>query len=349
MTTALDLLDDLDEVLGENAEATSIRGWLDSGIPELNRAMGGHYSRGFPMGRVMEVFGEESSGKTFIATMAMISAQAQEGIAFFADHERSFSPEFAESLGLNLNPSAFRHFKPMTVEESIDKLVQVARVVRKKLPMEVPCVWVIDSIASMIPAEVLYKKDGKGKRTEDIKSSEEYNMRDNMALAAATSKTFKLLKVIAEDYNFTVIMLNQTRTDPNVMFGNPLKTPGGKTPAFVADIRISLGKKLIKDKETKETTGFEVTAKAIKNKIYKPDCTGHWFVSYLLEGGTSIDQFATNVDYAVRKGALTKTGTRVEWRGKKMYESQLVEWLRTNEEDYQALLDLITKESESDA
>lgn len=341
MTSAMDLLDDLDDVLGENAGASLIRGWLDTGIPELNKSLCGKHEGGFPMGRVLEIFGQESSGKTFIATMAMISVQRMNGIAFFADHERSFEPNFAEHLGLDLDRSVFRHMKPKTLEDDIDALSMVARKVREKLPIEIPCVWVIDSIASMIPSEVLYKKDARGKATEDFKDSADYNMRDQLALARATSATFKMLKMIAEDYNFCIIMLNQTRTDPTVIHGNPTTTPGGKTPAFVADIRLSLGKKMIKDDKTKETLGFEVEAKTVKNKIFRPDKKAKWTVMFGEEGGVFIDTVRTNVEYAIRKGLIEQSGARVKWKGKSLYKSQLVEWLKTKSEDYGELIDLI--------
>lgn len=344
--TAMDLLNDMNDVLGENAEASSIRGWLDTGVPELNKMISGDHTKGFPMGRLAEVFGGESSGKTFLATMVMKSVQDQGGIAFFSDHERSFSPDFAEQLGLSLNPSQFRHLKPLTIEDSMDAMQKACQLVREKgLPMDVPLVWVFDSLAAMIPAETLYKRDGKGKRTEETRETDSYNMRDNMAPAAAFSKTLKIVKVMAEDYNCAVLMLNQIRIDPGVMYGNPEKTSGGKAPAFYSDVRISLGKKPVVD-SAKKIIGFEVTGKNIKNKVAKPNETAQWRVMYNSDGVASIDQVATNVDYAKRSGIIEQAGSRLVWEGKKPYEKELVALMRKDESEYQKLLDLIQGKSE---
>lgn len=345
--TARDLMKDLEGAVGENAQASAIQGYLDTGLPELNFALSGRYDRGAPQGRFMEIFGPASAGKTFISTMLMAAAQAQGGIAFFADHERSFSPEFAETLGLDVDPAVFKHLRPRTFEDSIEAFMKAAPLVREKgLPMDVPCIWILDSIAAMIPRAKLL--DDKGKLT----TSAEYNMRDKLALPTCCSQNYPILKQFAEDYNFTVVALNQIRVNPGVMFGDPTTTPGGKAAEFYADIRVNLGKKDItngKKGDEKETLGFEITAKAIKNKVGRPHRKATWQVRFHDEMGVYVDQIATNVDFFIRNGILDKDGTgRVEWDGKKIFVKQLVKELKAADDGYEQLMALLPKEKSDD-
>jgi recombination protein RecA len=344
--TAADLFGDLTNVIGENADATSIRGWLDTGLPELNWAMGGSYDRGAPMGRFIEIYGGASSGKTFIATMLMQAAQKKGGIAFFSDHERSFSPEFAKTLGLNVDPTVFKHLRPETFEDSIEAFKRVAPMVREKgLPMEVPLVWVFDSVAAMIPRSLLYEMKGsKLVRREKADA----NMRDKLQLATCTSINYPVLKQFAEDYNVTVILLNQIRLDPGVMFGNPEKTPGGKSGEFYADIRVSLGKKDVtngKKGDEKEVLGFEITANTVKNKVTRPFRKAMWQVRFHDELGVYVDRVTTLVNFLIRKNILEKdTSGRTEWEGKKIFVTVLIKDLKADEKGIEKLMALVDNE-----
>lgn len=221
----------LEGAIGESAEQVGIKNWLDTGIPELNKALSGSYEFGIPGGRVIEIFGPASSGKTFIATMIMKAAQEAGGIAGFSDHERSFDPKLAESLGMetDVNTGLFVYKRPQTFEESMQIAVTFCEKVRKLklIPDEAPLVWVFDSIASMIPHDKLY--DEKGNRRE----AGDYNMRDKLALATATSQTYPILAQFAEDYNMTVLLLNQIRMKPGVMFGDPTCLHGNVKVPFV--------------------------------------------------------------------------------------------------------------------
>jgi recombination protein RecA len=341
--TAADLFDDLTNIIGENADAASIRGWLDTGLPELNFALGGSYKRGCPMGRFLEIYGASSSGKTYISTMLMKAAQEQGGIAFFADHERSFSPEFADILGLNLDPTVFKHLRPETFEDSVEQFKRVVPMLREKgLPMEVPLIWVFDSVAAMIPRALLYEKKGsKLVRRENANA----NMKDKLELATCTSVNYPILKSFAEDYNVTVIMLNQIRMDPGVMFGNPEKTPGGKSGEFYADIRVNLGKKDVtngKKGDEKEILGFEITANAIKNKVARPFRKAQWQVRFHDELGVYVDRITTMVNFLVRKGIIEKDANgRIEWEGKKDHVSAVIKQLKAEPNGIDKLMAMV--------
>lgn len=331
--TAQDLFDDLTKVIGANAEAKGVAGWLDTHLPELNIAISGNMDNGFPQGRMIEIFGPASSGKTFISTLAMRAVQEQGGIAFFSDHERSFEPVFAERLGLDISPSVFRHLRPRTFEDSIEAFKKAVPMVRDK-GFNKPMIWVFDSVAAMIPRSKLL--DDKGKIIE----SAEYNMRDKLALATCCSQNYPILKAFAEDYNCTVILLNQIRINPGQMFGDPTTTPGGNAAEFYADVRLSLGKKDLKD-DNKEVAGFQITAKAVKNKLARPFRQAIWQVKFDEERGVLIDTIASNLDFAIRKGLVQVEGSRVVWEGSKLFAKKLIENLRNDPNGNQKLLDLI--------
>ncbi|EDH8119444.1 recombinase, partial [Salmonella enterica subsp. enterica serovar Typhi] len=91
----------LKKKIGSNDEIQKVSHWIDSGFPPLNKAISGRYDGGFPCGRIVEVFGPPSAGKTFLATAAMVSAQKQDGLAVFLDHENSFDVGLAVANGLN--------------------------------------------------------------------------------------------------------------------------------------------------------------------------------------------------------------------------------------------------------
>lgn len=341
MINASDLGNALDEMLGENAEASKVKGWIDTTIPEANKMLSNNHEDGFPQGRVVEIFGPSSSGKTFLATQAMASVQNSGGIAFFADHERSFDPVLAESLGLDLSPNKFRHIKPETFEDSIDLMWSTAKKLRNAgLDMDIPCIWVFDSVASMIPKSKLYDDSGKNR---DVGS---YKMNDSLALAKSCSQSYPTLKMFSEDYNFTVLLLNQIRMKPGVMYGDPTTTPGGNAAEFYADQRISLSKKDIIDGtgKDKQHIGFEIKAKCIKNKLARPFEQASWKILFNENSlGVTIDLIATNVDYLIRLGLIKQTGNRVEWEGKKLYPKQLVSLLKKEKDGNQKLLDILHK------
>lgn len=329
-------------IIGENAEQVGIKNWLDTGIPELNKALSAAYDKGIPGGRVIEIFGPASSGKTFIATMIMKAAQEAGGIAGFSDHERSFEPQLAKSLGLETDPNTglFVYKRPQTFEESIQIAVTFCEQVRKRklIPDDAPLVWVFDSVASMIPHDKLY--DEKGNR----RAAGDYNMRDKLSLATATSQSYPILAQFAEDYNMTVLLLNQIRMKPGVMFGDPTTTPGGQAAEFYASIRISLGRKMItngKTGEDKEISGQEITASLVKNKVARPFQKAKWRVLFKEGGGAMIDVIGSTVDFLLRKGFMVRDGKRIEWEGKKYFESQLVEHLRTDPDAMKKLMAMV--------
>lgn len=218
------LLKSLKKVTGGNDTLQGIDLWLDTGLPALNRAISGSYQGGIPGSRITEIFGPSSSGKTLIATKAMISAQQAGGIACFMDHERSFESKLAERMGLSLDEDLNWVYKaPDTFEQSIDLMKEIVNTVRGEelIDPKAPIVFVFDSLASMIPQSRFDKAAG------------ENNMNDNTALARATSAHFPAIAQICYRHNVTAIFLNQARTKIGVMYGDPTCVHGRTKVPFV--------------------------------------------------------------------------------------------------------------------
>ncbi|MCH8476055.1 MAG: DNA recombination/repair protein RecA, partial [Opitutales bacterium] len=183
MTAANDIANALAGVIGKNDEESTVRHFLDTGFPPLNHASVSDWDGGFPVGRMIEIAGPASSGKTAIATAAMAAAQKAGGVAGFMDHERSFSLVLAPRLGLDTTPGRFIFKKPRTFEHSLQICIIAANHIRKNklIPKDAPICWVFDSLASMVPQSALYEMKN-GKNVGD-KSIADRNMNDNSALA----------------------------------------------------------------------------------------------------------------------------------------------------------------------
>jgi len=302
--------------IGENSEPTTVNMWLDTGFPPLNMALSGDYKGGMPAGRIVEMFGPESSGKTAIATKVMAKAQEFGGIAMFMDHERTFSPRLAEKLGLNLDPNHWVYQTPDTFEESVTLVMQACRAIREKeaIDKNAPIVVVFDSLASMIP------------QSKFSKEIDQQGMNDSLALAKASSSVFPTMAGFAYKFNILFLVLNQEREKPGVVYGDPTTTPGGKAPKFYASIRIQLGRKRIIEKSgEKQFAGQEITCKIIKNKCAKPFQEVTWNFMFDENGDGYFDFVGSMVDYLTAKGLLAASGPRIQWTdGTKYFKKALI-------------------------
>ena len=315
------------KVIGKNSESTTISRWISTGFQPLDQALtamaeGG----GLPSGRIVEIAGPPSAGKTWLATQVMIAAQQAGGIAAFHDHERSFDSRLAGKLGLDLSPSRFIFKQPRTFEDSVATFMYAAQAIRgTKSGKKIPLVWVFDSLASMIPQSQLI--DAKGNARDATK----HNMNDSTALSRATSNHFKVLALLAEECDVLLIFLNQTRTKPGVVYGDPTTTPGGDSPKFYASVRIMLSAKQISkgEGEAKEVIGSQVKAVIIKNKTSRPFTKTTWKFMFNDDGTGYFDTIGSLLDLILAKGILNKAhGGRVEWPdGTKPFYNDLVKKL----------------------
>ncbi|OWZ90461.1 hypothetical protein B9J07_28155 [Sinorhizobium sp. LM21] len=341
--------DDIAKALGGLAvhdELSSVKYYLDTGYPPLNHALSSRWDGGLASGRIIEIYGPESAGKTAIATMCMISAQKAGGYAAFADHERSFQQHLAEGMGLDPHPGRFLYRKPNTFEESLALCVEVAMMIREKklIKPEAPICWVFDSLPFMIPNSVYYDpKTGKPKPLG------QRSMHDNTALARATSANMPAFAQLCDDLNICAIFLNQIRLNIGVVYGNPETTPGGKTPRYVYSTRISLGiKKIQKGKgEEAEVTGSQITARMTKNKVARPFQAASFVLDYTEEGAARFNFHRSMIEFLKGEKILKEAGAYIEWEGKKYYAGQLADKLMKEPDGFQKLKDLLPAQYEA--
>jgi protein RecA len=330
MASAEDLAKAFADVIGKNDEESTVRDFLDTGFPPLNHASSSDWNGGAPVGRMIEIAGPPSSGKTAIATAIMAAAQQRGGIAGFMDHERSFSLVLAPKLGLDTTPGRFVFKKPRTFEESLQICGVAANHVRSKklIAKDAPIVWVFDSLASMVPRSALYEmKNGK---VVGDKSLEDRNMNDNSALARATSGAFPAFAQTCEDLNILAIFLNQMRMKIGVMFGDPRKTTGGNAPEFYFSQRLWLSASQIK--QGTEIIGMEVTGKFVKNKIARPFQEAKWRFMFQADGTGKFDRERSLVEFLNNESLLPTTDAStgkpckpgsIYWEGKQIGKEAL--------------------------
>ncbi len=311
------LADAIEKAIGVNDKNQAPTLFLSTGFPLLNHSLSGKYLGGLPMGRVIEMFGPSSAGKTAIASELMISAQEAGGIAMFNDHERSFDVRLSIKAGLDTDPNHWVFKTPRTFEESIDNSVKLIQTVRegKFIDPEAPIIIVFDSLASMVPASKIDKARG------------ELTRHDNTALARCTAAAFPAFTQWCADNNVLALFLNQIRTKIGVMFGDPTTTPGGNAPEFYSSIRIKLGKSQIAKGKgpDKVILGSQIGAETVKNKTYRPFQKVKWNFMFREDGSGHFDVVGSTIDHLVAEGILTNTKGRISYiDGSKLMKGQLV-------------------------
>jgi len=320
--SAKDLASALEAIIGVNDDPSTVSQFLSTGYPELDYALASRWDGGAAVGRIMEIAGPASSGKTAIATAIMADAQKQGGIAGFMDHERSFSTILAPKLGLDCSPGKFVFRKPRTFEESLDLAVLACKTVRQKklIPKTSPIAWCFDSLASMVPYSALYDN-----KTGEEKGAEGRSMHDNTALARATSAALPAFAQHCEELDICAIFLNQVRTNLSVTYGDKRTTPGGESLKFYASQRIMLSAEKIK--KDKETLGSTVTAQIVKNKVARPFLSASWRFEFQPDGTGKFAYYRSVLDFLDRQKLLEKSGNYIVWKGSKHFAGPLAEKL----------------------
>ena len=215
---------------------------ISTGSLSVDLALGG---RGFPRGRIIEVYGPESSGKTTIALHSVAAAQRTGGIAAFIDAEHALDPSWAKKLGVSLEQLLVS--QPTSGEEAL----HIAEMLIKSNAVDI---IVIDSVAALVPQKEL---DGE--------------MGDSMVgvHARLMSQAMRKLTGAIAKSKTTVIFINQLREKIGVMFGSPETTPGGKALKFYASCRLDV-RRIGTLKDGEEVVGQRVKAKVVKNKVAPP-------------------------------------------------------------------------------
>ena len=284
--------------------------YLSTGVPNVDHALSGKYiGGGLKSSRIYEIAGPSSSGKTLIAQHVMREAQKMGGAAAFHDHERTFDQNLFESFGGDITPGVFTYKRPRTFEASIDSSIDWMASIRQSgvIPFEAPLVVVFDSLAAMVPAANVEHDIAKGR-----------NMKEKLALAQATSSELPAFSLFVEENNAIAIFLNQIRTKPGVVYGDPRYTPGGDSLEFYASARMFLSRSM--EKEGKAVTGQKITAETVKNKTHRPFLKAAWFFKFKEDGTGYIDVVETMLEHISTEklaAAGIQQGAWFTWDGKR--------------------------------
>ncbi len=244
---------------------------------------------GLPKGRIIEIYGPESSGKTTLTLQVIAEAQRQGGTCAFIDAEHALDPIYATKLGVNVDDLIVS--QPDTGEQALevtDMLVRSGAV----------DVLVVDSVAALTPrAEI------------------EGEMGDHHVGLQARLMSQALRKITGniKNANCLVIFINQIRMKIGVMFGNPETTTGGNALKFYASVRLDI-RRVGAVKEGEEIIGSETRVKVVKNKVAPPFKQAEFQILY----GSGINRMGEVVDYGVKLGLIDKAGAWYSYQGNKI-------------------------------
>ncbi|MDE5539858.1 MAG: recombinase RecA [Bacilli bacterium] len=257
-----------------------------SGSLSLDIALG---VGGFPKGRIIEIYGPESSGKTTIALQAIAEVQKNGGRAAFIDAEHALDPVYAKALGVDINELLLS--QPDTGEQALEICEALVR-------SEAVNIVVIDSVAALVPqAEI----DGE--------------MGDSHVglQARLMSQALRKLSGTINKTKTTAIFINQLREKVGVMFGNPETTPGGRALKFYATIRLDI-RRLEQIKQGEQIVGNKTNIKVVKNKVAPPFKTASVDIMY----GEGISREGELIDIASTLGIIDKSGAWYAYKGEKI-------------------------------
>jgi recombination protein RecA len=259
---------------------------ISTGSLELDAALG---VGGVPRGRVIEIFGPESSGKTTLALHIIAEAQRTGGSAAFVDAEHALDPAYARSLGVKIDEVLIS--QPDTGEQALE----ITEVLVRSGAIDVV---VIDSVAALVPrAEI----DGEmGEPTMGLQARLMSQALRKLTAAISKSKT-------------CVIFINQLREKIGVMFGNPETTTGGRALKFYASVRLDI-RRISSIKEGDEVVGSRVKVKVVKNKVAPPFKEAEFDIIY----GEGISRIGSLLDLGVEHKIIEKSGSWFSYGGERI-------------------------------
>src|SRR5262245_59337114 len=249
---------------------------ISTGAVSLDIALGG---KGLPRGRIIEIYGPESSGKITVALHTVANAQKQGGVAAFIDAEHALDPSWARRLGVNLE--ALLVSQPSSGEEGL----KIAEMLVNSNAVDI---IVIDSVAALVPRAEVEGEIGDS----------------HVGLQARLmSQALRILNPVIAKTKTCIIFINQIRQKIGVMFGNPETTSGGLALKFYASVRIDV-RKITTVKEGEETVGSRIRAKVVKNKIAPPFKSAEFDLMH----DRGISREGDLIDLAIEDKLIDKSG-----------------------------------------
>lgn len=290
-----DLTEALDEIkqrFGEGAimklkEAKAMNvDAVSTGSISLDLALG---IGGMPRGRIIEIYGPESSGKTTLALHVLAEAQKKGGVGAFVDAEHALDPEYAKRIGVNTDELL------ISQPDSGEQALQIVETLVNSGQVDV---IVVDSVAALVP-----QKEIEGEMGE---------FQIGMQARLMSQAMRKLSGIVAKTKTI-VIFLNQTRMKIGIMFGNPETTPGGVALKFYASVRIDL-RRTAQIKHGDEIIGNQVKAKVVKNKVAAPFRIAEFSIYY----NEGISYISDLINTGIRYGVIKKAGSWLQFEETKL-------------------------------
>jgi recombination protein RecA len=259
---------------------------VSTGALSLNLALGGG---GYPKGRIVEIFGPESSGKTTLTLHAIAEAQKKGGMCAFIDVEHALDPLYAQQVGVNTDVLL------LSQPDYGEQALEIAETLVRSGAVDL---IIIDSVAALVP-----------------KNEIEGDMGDSHVglQARLMSQALRKLTGIVKKSNCVVIFVNQIREKIGVMFGNPEVTPGGRALKFYASVRMEI-RRVDSIKSGVDVVGNRVRVKVVKNKIAPPFKSTEFDIIF----GEGISKEGDLLDLACNFGIVEKSGTWFSCNGEKM-------------------------------
>jgi recombination protein RecA len=294
-------------------DSTAALDAIPSGSLSLDLALG---VGGYPRGRVIEVFGPESSGKTTLTLHAIAEAQKLGGTAAFIDAEHALDANYARKLGVDVDNLL------VSQPDSGEQALEIAEVLIRSGAIDIV---VVDSVAALVPRAELEGEMGEAQ----------------MGLQARLmSQALRKLTGIVSKSKTCLVFINQIREKIGVMFGNPETTTGGRALKFYSSVRVDV-RRIASIKDGEEVTGSRTKAKIVKNKVAPPFREAEFDIMY----GQGISREGDLLDLAVDKNIVEKSGAWFSFQGERLGQGRdnAKQFLKDNP-DYRGRIELGLRE-----